>query len=66
MENVYKAESSTSLAPPVSNYNSLSNENCRVAHDIVDIHAQEEHEEDEDALAEADKLLDQLDLLSSD
>ena len=64
MENVYKAESS-SVAPPVSNYNSLSNENCQVAHDIVDIHAEEEHEE-KDALAEADKLLDQLDLLSSD
>ena len=64
MENVYKTESS-SLAPPVLNYNSLNNENCQVAHDIVDIHAQEEHE-DNDALAEADKLLDQLDLLSSD
>ena len=54
------------MAPPVNNYNSLSNENCRVAHDIVDIHAQEEQEEEHDALAEADKLLDQLDLLSSD
>ena len=64
MENVYKTESS-SLAPPVLTYNSLNNENCQVAHDIVDIHAQEDHE-DNDALAEADKLLDQLDLLSSD
>ena len=54
------------MAPPVlSNYNSLSNENCQVAHDIVDIHAEDDQEEN-DALAEADKLLDQLDLLSSD
>ena len=50
MENVYKAESS-SVAPPVNNYNSLSNENCQVAHDIVDIHAEDDHEEQETATA---------------
>ena len=64
MENIYKSES-TSLAPPVYNYNSLRNENCNVTHDMVDIDDNQE-DQDIDAIAEADKLLDQLDLLSSD
>ena len=64
MENIYKAESS-SVAPPVYNYNSLRNENCDVTHDIVDIDSNQENP-DIDAIAEADRLLDQLDLLSSD
>ena len=63
MENIYKVETST--ATPVYNYNSLKNENCNVTHDMVDIETSQDNP-DEDAIAEADKLLDQLDLLSSD
>ena len=64
MENMYRADSSPA-APPVFNYNTLRNENCNVTHDMVDIDTNQD-DQDEDALAEADKLLDQLDLLSSD
>jgi len=64
MENMYRADSSTA-SPPVFNYNTLRNENCNVTHDMVDIDTNQD-DQDEDALAEADKLLDQLDLLSSD
>ena len=42
---------------------SLQNENCAVTDDIVNIDNNDNH--DTDAIEEAEKLLDQLDLLSS-
>ena len=46
-------------------FNSLQNENCVVTDDIVSFDADQENLDDTDIIEEAEKLLDQLDLLSS-
>ena len=52
-----------SALQPLEYSYSLQNENCVVTDDIVNIDNNDNH--DTDAIEEAEKLLDQLDLLSS-
>ena len=63
MENMTKQYTGASYRAPLPQYarsNSLQNENCAVTDDIVNLGGEV------DAIAEAEQLLDQLDLLSSD
>ena len=67
MENMTKQYTGASYRAPLPQYarsNSLQNENCVVTDDIVNLGGEDEDEVD--AIAEAEQLLDQLDLLSSD
>jgi len=66
IENLYKdnfTHSSNSNKNNDYTFNSLSNENCAVTDDIIDV---AESIDSNDAILEAEQLLDQLDLLSSD
>jgi len=64
IENIYK-DNYTHSSNKNNDYtfNSLNNENCAVTDDIIDV---AESIDDNDAILEAEQLLDQLDLLSSD
>ena len=67
MENMTKQYTGASYRAPLPQYarsNSLQNENCVVTDDIVNLGGEDDAEVD--AIAEAEQLLDQLDLLSSD
>ena len=69
MENMTKQYTGASYRAPLPQYarsNSLQNENCAVTDDIVNLGGEDEDEAEVDAIAEAEQLLDQLDLLSSD
>ena len=66
MENINKVYTGASYRVNTSTAyhykkNSLNNENCIMTDDIVNL----DDDNDEDAIEEAEKLLDQLDLLSS-
>ena len=64
IENLYKDNFTlnTSKSNDYS-FTSLNNENCAVTDDIIDV---SESIDSNDAILEAEQLLDQLDLLSSD
>ena len=64
IENMEKAQTKSIINNEIR-FNSLQNENCVVTDDIVSFDADQENLDDTDIIEEAEKLLDQLDLLSS-
>merc|ERR1712179_707272 len=69
IENLYKdnfTHSSNSNKNNDYTFNSLRNENCAVTDDIIDVAESIDSNNSNDAILEAEQLLDQLDLLSSD
>merc|ERR1712228_470072 len=66
IENMSKSSSSATIYKGgAASYNSLQNENCVMTDDIVTIDDEVHDGKETDAIAEAERLLDQLDLLSS-
>jgi len=63
IENLYKDNFTLNTNKSDYSFTSLNNENCAVTDDIIDV---TENIDSHDAILEAEQLLDQLDLLSSD
>ena len=63
IENLYKDNFTLNTNKSDFSFTSLNNENCAVTDDIIDV---TENIDSHDAILEAEQLLDQLDLLSSD
>ena len=62
IQNINNSYTNSYTTPPTLSYNnSLQNENCVMTDDIVNL----DDDDETDAIEEAEKLLDQLDLLSS-